>query len=186
MIHHLAIAVKDVRKSHHFYTHVMGFKTVTAVKRKVPGGGWTKHIFYDMGNGSFFAIWDVKGILGVQLDPNWTSSISKGLGLPSWMNHIAFQCSGPEELEERKQRWLDNGYHVTVVEHDFIKSCYTYDPDGNWVEWTYATRSLTQADRIEAEQILADDSPATRSDYEGVVFRTTVKKYDPDAVPDSR
>ncbi len=62
MIHHLAIAVKDVDRSHHFYTEVMGFRLVKAVKRKAPGGGWTKHIFYDMGSGKLFAIWDLRGL----------------------------------------------------------------------------------------------------------------------------
>ena len=32
MIHHLAIAVKDVRRSHHFYTEVMGFELAKVVK----------------------------------------------------------------------------------------------------------------------------------------------------------
>ena len=68
MIHHLAIASKDIAKAHHFYTEVMGFKLVKAVKRQAPGGGWTKHLFYDMGGGALFALWDLKGLDGRRLE----------------------------------------------------------------------------------------------------------------------
>jgi hypothetical protein len=40
------------------------------------------------------------------------------------------------------------------------------------VEWTYRTGLLTEADRIEAEAILADDSPATIADYDGTFTRS--------------
>jgi catechol 2,3-dioxygenase-like lactoylglutathione lyase family enzyme len=181
MIHHTAIAVKDFRKSHHFYTHVMGFKLVAGVKRQAPGGGWTKHMFYDQGDGSLFAIWDLKGIEGVLIQPGeWRSAISKGLGLPGWVNHLAFQASGQEEFDKCKQRWLDNGYHVSETDHAFIRSCYTYDPDGNWVEWTFKLREINEVDRIEAEQILADDTPSTVPDYTGTFTRSTVPKWTSD------
>jgi catechol 2,3-dioxygenase-like lactoylglutathione lyase family enzyme len=177
MIHHLAIAVKDIDCSHHFYTDIMGFALVAGVKRQAPAGGWTKHLFYDMGDGSLFALWDLRGIEGVQLRENeWRTAISSGLGLPGWVNHIAFKCSGQEEFEQKRQRWLDNGYHVSEVDHAFIRSCYTYDPDGNWVEWTYDTRPLQAADRAEAQAILADDTPASQAEYEGSFTRSGAKK----------
>ena len=130
-----------------------------------------------MGDGSLFALWDLRGLEGVQLRENeWRTAISSGLGLPGWVNHIAFKCSGQEEFEQKRQRWLDNGYHVSEVDHAFIRSCYTYDPDGNWVEWTYDTRLLGAADRAEAEVILADDTPASQAEYEGCFTRSAAKK----------
>ena len=59
---------------------------------------------------------------------------------------------------------------VSEVDHDFIKSIYTRDPDGNLVEFTVDTRALDESDRIEAEEILADDTPATIPDYSGTVY----------------
>jgi catechol 2,3-dioxygenase-like lactoylglutathione lyase family enzyme len=177
MIHHLAIAVRNIEATHYFYTEVMGFRLVSAVKRQAPGGGWTKHLFYDMGDGSLIAFWDLRGIEDVQLAADaWRSGISTGLGLPGWVNHIAFECGDEQEFERRKKQWLNHGYHVSEVDHDFIRSCYTYDPDGNWVEWTYRCRPLTDQDRIEAEAILADDTPATESDYDPVLIKSPVKK----------
>ena len=180
MIHHLAIATKNIVEAHHFYTEVMGFELVKAVKRKAPGGGWTKHIFYDMGDGALFALWDLRGLEGANLAPDsWRSGFSTGMGLPNWVNHIAFEAAGPEDFERRRQRWLDHGYHVSVVDHDFIRSAYTLDPDGTMVEWAYKTMPLTAADKAEAAAILADDSPATEEDYEGSFTKAAVKKSRP-------
>ena len=54
VIHHTAIAVKDPDKAHEFYTKAMGFELVKIVKRLAPAAVWTKHIFYDTGNGELF------------------------------------------------------------------------------------------------------------------------------------
>lgn len=177
MIHHLAIAVRNIDATHYFYTEVMGFKLVAGVKRQAPGGGWTKHLFYDMGDGKLIAFWDLKGVENVQFAADaWRSGISTGLGLPGWVNHIAFECDNADDFEQKKQRWLDHGYHVSEVDHDFIRSCYTYDPDGNWVEWTYRCRELNESDRLEAEAIYADDTPATIADYDAKLTKSTVQK----------
>jgi hypothetical protein len=98
--------------------------------------------------------------------------MSIGAGLPYWVNHVAFQCTGREDLDAKKQRWLDYGKNVVEVDHEFIVSIYTKDPDGTLVEWTYPTRVLTPDDRAEAERLLADDSPATEPDYEGVIYKS--------------
>jgi catechol 2,3-dioxygenase-like lactoylglutathione lyase family enzyme len=184
-LHHFAIATKNFEMAHFFYTEVMKFPLVAGVKRQAPGGGWTKHMFYDIGDGETMALWDLRGIEGVQLTPDaWRSAISTGLGLPRWMNHFAFTCKGgEEELEQRKQNWLDAGYHVSLVDHEFIRSIYTFDPDGNWVEWTYNTRPIGESDTKYAHQIHADDTPATEADYDGPFFRSTVGKYRPAPKP---
>jgi catechol 2,3-dioxygenase-like lactoylglutathione lyase family enzyme len=170
MIHHLAIAPKNFERSHAFYTEVMGFKVVHAVKRQAMGGpdvGWTKHVFYDSGKGGLFALWDLH--LKQLDDDAWNAAISTGLGLPFWVNHFAFEVDSLEELEERKQRWLAHGLKVSEVEHSLIRSIYAWDPDRNLIEWTYQTRELTEADRIEAEEIVADNTPSDEADFEPVL-----------------
>lgn len=170
MFHHVAVAAKDVKKSHRFYTEAMGFTLKKVVKRQTPEGGWTKHIFYDTGNG-LFAIWDLRGIEGVVVQPDeWRGGM--GNGLPYWVNHIAFDCKDIGGLEECKRRWLDHGYNVVEVKHEFIHSIYTRDPDGTLVEFTFDTQPLTEADEREAEELLADDSPAQVPEYEGIQHKS--------------
>jgi catechol 2,3-dioxygenase-like lactoylglutathione lyase family enzyme len=171
MIHHVAITPSDFNTSKEFYTEVMGFPLVAAVKRQAMGGvdaGWTKHVFFDTGHGSLLALWDLH-LTG--LEPgSWKAPISEGLGLPWWINHLAFSVDSLEALEERKQHWLSHGMKVSEVDHDFIRSIYTRDPDGNLVEFTVDTRPLNESDRLEAEEICADDTPATLPDYAGTIF----------------
>jgi catechol 2,3-dioxygenase-like lactoylglutathione lyase family enzyme len=169
MIHHLAITPKDFDASHAFYTEVMGFKLVKIVKRQAMGqGGWTKHVFYDTGHGSYFVLWDLH-LTGLA-EEAWQAPISTGLGLPWWVNHIAFEVAGLDELEEKKQHWLAAGRKVSEVVHEFITSIYTKDPDGNMVEFTCNTRALDEEDFEEAARLLADDTPAVEPDYPGVVY----------------
>jgi catechol 2,3-dioxygenase-like lactoylglutathione lyase family enzyme len=184
-VHHFAIATKNFEMAHHFYTKVMKFPLIAGVKRQATGGGWTKHMFYDIGDGETMALWDLRGIEGVQLDPDqWKSAISTGLGLPRWVNHFAFTAKGgEEELQQRKQDWLDNGYHVSMTDHEFIRSIYTFDPDKNLIEWTYYTRPINAEDTRYAHEILADDTPATEGEYEGPFVRSTVERYQPAPKP---
>jgi catechol 2,3-dioxygenase-like lactoylglutathione lyase family enzyme len=171
MFHHIAVASKDVRKSHEFYTEAMGFTLKKVVKRQTPEGGWTKHIFYDTGDGQYFAIWDLRGIEGVVVEPSdWQGGISNGL--PYWVNHIAFDCRDIGGLHECQERWLEHGYNVVEVKHEFIHSIYTRDPDGTLVEFTFDTQPLTESDEREAAELLADDTPAQVPDYEGIVHRS--------------
>lgn len=171
MIHHLAVTPKDFKASHKFYTDVMGFTLAKIVKRQAMGGakaGWTKHVFYDTGHGSYFVLWDLH--LTDLSDEDWKAPISTGLGLPWWINHYAFEVSDLDELEAKRARWLAAGQKVSEVVHEFITSIYTKDPDGNMVEFTCNTRALTDEDRAEANRLLVDDSPAVESDYPGTLY----------------
>jgi catechol 2,3-dioxygenase-like lactoylglutathione lyase family enzyme len=171
LIHHLAITPKNFKASHEFYTEVMGFTLVKIVKRQAMGGakaGWTKHVFYDTGHGSYFVLWDLH--LTDLADEDWKASISTGLGLPWWVNHVAFEVADLDELEAKKQRWLAAGNKVSEVVHEFITSIYTRDPDGNMVEFTCNTRALDEDDFEEAHRLLVDDTPAVDPDYPGVIY----------------
>ncbi|BBX62575.1 hypothetical protein MSAS_17490 [Mycobacterium saskatchewanense] len=169
-IHHFAIATKDFDRAHRFYTEAMGFQLIAGVKRQAIGGsgtGWTKHMFYDCGNGSTLAIWDLH-LNGLQ-DGDWKTGYSTGLGLPWYIVHVAFGLETLEELEKKRQSLLNHGVAVSLVEHEFITSIYMNDPDGNMVEFTVQTRPLTDTDRDQAMLILADDTPAQLPEYSGMV-----------------
>lgn len=155
--HHVAIATRDLDATHHFYTEVMGFTLVKVEAGAAPEGGWARHLFYDTGNGECLAIWDINDDPAVPAQ--FETSISRGLGLPSWTNHIAFNAPDLADLDGAQQRWLDQGYPVLRVNHGWCTSIYIDDPNGIAVEFCCTTQVFTDDDRELAEQLRVADQP---------------------------
>ena len=153
--HHLAVATRDLAAMHRFYTEAMGFTLAKGVAAKTPEGGWAKHLFYDTGGGELFAVWDLHDeSLG-----DWSSGLSTGLGLPQWVNHVAFTARDAAHLESCKRRWLAHGSDVAEIDHGWCISIYATDPNGTMVEWCLSTRELGAAQRADAQRLLADPRP---------------------------
>lgn len=153
--HHVALAARDLEGTHRFYTEGMGFELVKVVVAPTPSGeGWAKHLFYDTGGNGLIAFWDLHD----PTLPAFDSAISTGLGLPEWVNHLAFD-SALEDLDSRRDRWLDLGVDVAEIDHGFCRSIYAVDPNGVLVEWCADTRPLDDQDRRAAESLLFDPEP---------------------------
>ena len=82
---------------------------------------------------------------------------STAVGLPEWVNHLAFGADGPEDLAKKKQRWLDCGYSVLEIDHHWCHSIYTKDPDGTMVEFCITTAEFSAEDRETAKHALESD-----------------------------
>jgi catechol 2,3-dioxygenase-like lactoylglutathione lyase family enzyme len=153
--HHVALATRDLDATHRFYTETMGFELVKAVVAPTPGDkGWAKHVFYDTGGNGLIAFWDLHDDSLPDFDP----AISTGMGLPEWVNHLAFDAA-VDELPTRIQNWLDAGYDVAEIDHGFCRSIYAVDPNGILVEWCADTRPLDADDRVHAERAVHDAKP---------------------------
>ena len=155
--HHLAIATRDLEASHRFYTEAMGFTLVKTSVAPTPGDtGWARHLFYDTGNGEMFALWDLHDDA---LPADFSPAISTGLGLPSWVNHVAFDGGSLEELAQKRDRWLACGHDVVEIDHGWCTSIYLDDPNGIAVECCCTTRSFTPADAADAEDLRRAAAP---------------------------
>ncbi|MGZ6966384.1 MAG: VOC family protein [Acidimicrobiia bacterium] len=164
--HHVAIATRDLDATHRFYTEVMGFDLVKVVAGETMEGGWSRHAFYDTHQGGFMAFWDIHD----DTLPDFNPSISKGLGLPAWTNHIAFDAPTLEDLDAAKRRWLDHGETVVEINHGWCTSIYITDPNGIMVEFcTTTVAEFTAADRAEAQALLVAEQPELEETPE-VVF----------------
>lgn len=156
--HHLALAAKDMGAIHHFYEDVMGFELVKCEVGPSPEGGWAKHFFYRMEDDSkFIAFWEMHDMPGVGED--FVTNISKAAGLPDHINHISFDVHTKDELDRRKQQWLDAGLDVMEIDHNWCHSIYTKDPNDNLVEFCLTTGSFTEGDRAEAIRQLTATEP---------------------------
>ena len=153
--HHLALATNDLEATHRFYTEVMGFDLVKTVVAETLEGGWARHVFYDTHQGGLMAFWDLHD----ESLPEFDASISRGLGLPAWTNHIAFNAATLDDLVAMRNRWLDHGEKVIEVDHGWCTSIYTNDPNGIMVEFCTTTVAFTDADRVEAAALLAAEQP---------------------------
>lgn len=152
--HHLALATNDMAATHRFYTEAMGFELVKTVVAPTPTRGWAKHVFYDTGGDGMIAFWDLHDDAIGPFD----ASIARGVGVPGWVNHFAFDAR-LDQLEAFTERWLRAGLDVVEVDHGFCRSIYTEDPNGNTVEWCADARPLDDTDRAEAAALLADPNP---------------------------
>ena len=155
--HHVALASTDLEATHAFYTEAMGFELTKAVVAPTDHPrGWAKHIFYDTGGHGLIAFWELHD---ERVPTQFDAGMSSGLGLPVWVNHIAFEADDLDDLHRRMERWLDAGNDVMEIDHGFCVSVYTTDPDGTMVEWCTDTRSYTEADRRAALEALRDPTP---------------------------
>ena len=142
--------------THRFYTEACGFELVKAQAAPTDGpGGWAKHLFYDTGDGSMIAFWELHDDRMVGKD----TAISTGLGLEPWVNHLAFAADSVEDLEARRDRWRANGHDAIQIDHGFSVSTYCMDPNGILVEFCVDTKPYTAEDKREALEILRSADP---------------------------
>jgi len=172
--HHVALATNDVDATHRFYTEAMGFTLVKTVVAPTgsPGGGWAKHFFYDTGGGELLAFWDLHDdTIPSRFDP----AVSTGLGLPAWVNHIAFDSSDLDDFGRRCRRWQEHGIEVVELDHGWCRSIYATDPNGILVEFCCTTAALSEADAMDAARLLAAEQPPLESMPE-IVFHPVLER----------
>lgn len=166
--HHVAIATRDLDATHRFYTEAMGFQLVrveAVPTEKEPG--WAKHLFYDTGGGEMLAIWDIHD----DTIDDYRTDISTGLGLPIFINHIAFDALGLDGLDAKKSRWLEHGHDVMRADHGWCTSVYAVDPNGILVEFCATTREFTGDDHREALELLYAQAPDIKPTLDPEFFK---------------
>ena len=100
--------------------------------------------------------------LPAELDDIFQSldDLNKSLGLPAWVNHMAFDAPTLDDLEDRKRHWREHGLTVAQIDHGFCMSIYATDPNGIMVEFCCTTRQLDDRDAAEAERLMGEAEPA--------------------------
>jgi catechol 2,3-dioxygenase-like lactoylglutathione lyase family enzyme len=154
--HHLALVTRDARATHEFYSRAMGFELVKTVVAATPAGGWAKHFFYDTGHGELMAFWELHD---ETIPEGYPAAISTGMGLPEWVNHVAFGAADLPDLDRRRERLLAHGYDVLEIDHGWCRSIYTRDPNGTLVEFSTTTREFDAEDRRHALEALRSPNP---------------------------
>jgi catechol 2,3-dioxygenase-like lactoylglutathione lyase family enzyme len=149
-MHHVAYACKDVEATVAFYEEVMGFPLVLTEVSEMPDGGFLRHVFFDTGDGSCIAFFDLHGV-GEQ--NGWRSDLSDSVGLPIWVNHIAFRATEARQDEVKARLAAAGGKPLMELDHHWCRSLYLVDPNGIMVELCRDTPGFTP-DPAEAHRLL--------------------------------
>jgi len=128
--HHVAFRCQDVEATRHFYADLLGLELAAALAfDESPGGGPMRymHLFFRMGDGRFVAFFDLPDHPKPEL-----FRPSSGFN-----RHLALEVADNAALEAGKVRLQEAGLTVEgPIDHGFVRSIYTYDPNGIQVELT--------------------------------------------------
>jgi catechol 2,3-dioxygenase-like lactoylglutathione lyase family enzyme len=150
-VHHVAYACKDVEATRHFYEDLCGFPLVHTEVTRIPDTeSFFRHLFFDLGDGSCIAFFDMHG-MGEK--PDWKSDISDSVGLPIWVNHIAFNADSERQQQAKATMSAGGVEPLMDVDHGWCHSIYYVDPNGIMVEFCRDTPGFT-SDPVEARASL--------------------------------
>lgn len=136
--HHVAFACRDLEATVHFYDDLLGFTLVhTEVQGKTEN--FMRHIFFALGDGSSLAFFYLHGV-GEPED--YKTDISTGMGLPIWVNHVAFRADQARYDQVKKTMSEADIEPVMEVDHDWCHSVYYADPNGILVEFCMDTPGI--------------------------------------------
>jgi glyoxylase I family protein len=152
--HHIAYACRDVEETTRFY-EALGFPLVHTEVSGTPEH-FLRHVFFDTGDGSCLAFFDVHGV-GEQ--PDWRSEVSTGNGLPVWVNHVAFKATA-ERQEQARSLMAEAGIAPMMeLDHGWCHSLYFVDPNGIMIEFCRDTPGFAH-DPEAAHRLLTAVPPA--------------------------
>lgn len=148
-LNHVAFPTSDTAATVRFYTELLDFRLVGAVREdRVPSTGEETpflHTFFAMQSGECIAFFEIENCAAKQDD-----------GVPRWVRHVAMNVESAAALDQWKHRLIDYGVDVLgVVNHEDIwHSIYFFDPNGVRLEFTHQARPLNDDDATSAKVIV--------------------------------
>ena len=142
-IHHVAYRCKDAKETVEFYQRVLNMEfQIAFAENQVPS---TKepdpymHVFLDAGMGNVLAFFELPTREPMDRDHN----------TPEWVQHIAFEVTDMDALEEAKKHVESEGLDVIgPVNHGIFQSIYFFDPSGHRLELVANTQTQEQIDEL--------------------------------------
>jgi len=124
-LYHFAYPARDAEETRHFYEDILGLPLVNCMlSERVPSTGEETpyvHFFFRLGDGSYIAFFD----LGGEEKP------APSANTPDWVQHFAIETESVENVEAMRQRLAEHGVKTTpLVDHEFVRSIYFFDPNG--------------------------------------------------------
>ena len=132
-INHLAMATGDMDKTIRFWRDLLGMRLVAGLGK--PG---YRHYFFQISDTDLLAFFE-----WIDVEPVAQKEHGRPVTGPFVFDHISFGVETEDNLWELKDKLSAAGFHVSdVVDHGFIHSIYSYDPNGIPVEFSWNVEGI--------------------------------------------
>lgn len=145
-VNHLAMATRDLEATIRFWRDLLGMRLVAGLGR--PG---FRHYFFEITPHDMIAFFEWPGV-----EPIPERDHGVPVRGPLAFDHVAFEVASADDLWELKSRLEAAGFWVSeVIDHGFIHSIYTFDPNNIPIEFSHPQERLD----IHRRPRLADIAP---------------------------
>jgi catechol 2,3-dioxygenase-like lactoylglutathione lyase family enzyme len=132
-INHLAMVTGDMDRTIRFWRDLLGMRLVAGLGR--PG---YRHYFFEISEHDLLAFFEWPGASAVP---------EKDHGYPVKgsvvFDHVSFGVESEDDLWDLKDKLDAAGFWVSeVIDHGFIHSIYSFDPNGIPIEFSYAVQGV--------------------------------------------
>jgi len=146
-IHHAAFATSNIEKTIRYWRDLLGFKLVVGLKM-----GENKQYFFATDEKIVMSFFEWKDV-----EPVAYRKHGEAVAGPFIFDHIALRMDSYESLCHLQDQLIEAELPVSdIVDHGFIHSIYTYDPNRIPLEFTVLVKDLDLTNTF----ILRDDKPA--------------------------
>ena len=146
-INHLAMATGDMDTTIRFWRDLLGMRLVAGLGK--PG---YRHYFFQISDTDLLAFFEWTGV-----EPVTNKEHGRPVTGPFVFDHISFGVESEDNLWELKDKLSAAGFQVSdVVDHGFIHSIYSHDPNGIPVEFSWNVEGID----IRKEPKMGDSSPS--------------------------
>lgn len=127
-VNHLAMATGDMDRTIRFWRDLLGMRLVAGLGR--PG---YRHYFFEISDRDLLAFFEWPGV-----EPVPEKDHGRPVQGPFAFDHVSFGVETRESLWELKDKLSAAGFHVSeVIDHGFILSIYSFDPNGIPIEFSW-------------------------------------------------
>ena len=146
-INHLAMATGDMDATIAFWRDLIGMRLVAGLGR--PG---YRHYFFEISPHDMIAFFEWPGV-----EPLPEKDHGVPVRGPFAFDHIAFEVAGQDDLQRLKNQLEAADQWVSeIIDHGFIHSIYTFDPNQIPIEFSWPTNAID----LRATPCMADRAPS--------------------------
>jgi len=146
-INHLATATGDMDKTIRFWRDLLGMRLVAGLGQ--PG---YRHYFFQISDNDLIAFFEWSGT-----EPVSRKEHGRPVKGPFIFDHVSFGVETEDDLWELKDKLEAAEFHVSdTINHGFIHSIYTHDPNGIPIEFSHDVEGVD----IRKEPQMKDRAPS--------------------------